>query len=125
MQMANKKLALIAGCVFPLLAYAEVLDKIAQPLDMWSHALLGIAIAFVGLRIHWMLFLVTIGYPVLWFASLLMDLRSFDLGPAIAAEAGPSYSVNAYAALATWLIGVATMVMCKMHKPPVCGPSSK
>jgi hypothetical protein len=125
MQMPNKKLTLIAGCVFPLLAHAEVLDKIAQPLDMWLHALLGIAIAFVGLRIHWVLFLVTIGYPVLWFASLLMDLHSFDLGPAIRAEAGPAYSVNAYAASAIWLTGVATMVIYKIHKHPVCRPNSK
>lgn len=113
MLMPSKKLILITGCVFPLLVHAEVLDKMAQPLDMWLHALLGIVLAFVSLRIHWAVFLAAMGYPALWFSALLMDLHSFDLGPAIAAEAEAMYSFHAHAAAAVWVIGIVTLLVHK------------
>lgn len=67
---------------------------------------MGFLFAGVALRIHWALFVLAVVYPVFWFVSLLMDVHSFDLEPAIVAEAGQSYSMNAHAATIVWLLGV-------------------
>lgn len=58
-------------------------------------------------------------YPAFWFISLLMDVHSFDVGPAIIAEAGQSYSMNAHAAAAAvvWLLGLGGVASARQRKP--------
>lgn len=111
--MLNKNL-LVTVCGFlPLYAHAEVLDKLPQAQDMWLHAALGFLFAGVALRIHWGVFVLALVYPAVWYVSLLIDVHSFDLGPAIVAEAGQSYSTNAHAAAIVWLLGVVGVVVWK------------
>ncbi|MEQ9107059.1 MAG: hypothetical protein RLO04_06300 [Limnobacter sp.] len=74
---------------------------------------MGFLFAGVALRIHWALFVLALVYPALWFVSLLMDLHSFDLGPAIVAEAGQSYLMNAHVAAILWLLGVVGLLVWK------------
>ncbi|HEX4916451.1 MAG TPA: hypothetical protein VFV43_00995 [Limnobacter sp.] len=104
--MPNKTTFLFILWALPLIAHAEVLDKLPQIHDMWMHNLLGVLIAYLGLRLHWTVFLLAVSYQSLWFANLLMDLHSFDLGPAIIAEAGNQYAVNAHAAVGVWVVAV-------------------
>lgn len=111
--MLNRNSFVIACCFVPLSAYAEVLDKLPQTQDMWLHAALGVLFAGIALRIHWGVFVLTLIYPALWFVSLLMDLYSFDLGPAIAAEGGQPYLTNAHAAAIVWLLGVLGLLVWK------------
>lgn len=111
--MRNKNFFAIVCCFLPLCAHAEVLDKLPQIQDMWLYAALGFLFAGVALRIHWALFVLALVYPALWFVSLLMEVHSFDLGPAIVAEAGQSYSINAHAAAIVWLLGVVGLVVWK------------
>lgn len=111
--MPNRNLFVMAFCLLPLYAQAEVLDKLPQAQDMWLHAALGIAFAGIALRIHWGLFALALIYPTLWFVGLFMDLYSFDLGPAIVAEAGRSYLINAHAAAIVWLLGSVGLAVWK------------
>jgi hypothetical protein len=111
--MRNKNFFAIVCCFLPLCAHAEVLDKLPQIQDMWLYAALGFLFAGVALRIHWALFVLALVYPALWFVSMLMEVHSFDLGPAIVAEAGQSYSINAHAAAIVWLLGVVGLVVWK------------
>ncbi|MDP3271104.1 MULTISPECIES: hypothetical protein [Limnobacter] len=111
--MRNKNFFAIVCCFLPLCAHAEVLDKLPQIQDMWLYAALGFLFAGVALRIHWALFVLALVYPALWFVSLLMEVHSFDLGPAIVVEAGQSYSMNAYAAAIIWLLGVVGLFVWK------------
>lgn len=113
--MPNRNSILAACCYLPFYAHAEVLDKLPQVQDMWLHATAGVLIAYIALRIHWGLFALGLIYPALWFASLLMDLYSFDLGPAIAVEAGRLYSMNTHAATIVWLLGVVTLAVWKIR----------
>lgn len=92
--------------MLPFYAHAEVLDKLPQVQDLWMQAVLSVLFAGVALRIHRAVFMLVLIYPALWFVSLLMDVHSFDVGPAIIAEAGQSYSMNANAAAVIWLLGV-------------------
>lgn len=111
--MLNKNFFVTVCCFLPLCAHAEVLDKLPQIQDMWLHAALGFLFAGVALRIHWGVFVLALVYPALWFVSLLMEVHSFDLGPAIVAEAGQSYSMNAHAAVIVWLLGVVGLLVLK------------
>lgn len=111
--MQNRNSFVIACCFVPLCAHAEVLDKLPQTQDMWLHAALGVLFAGIALRIHWGVFALALVYPALWFASLLMDLHSFDLGPAIVAEGGQPYLMNAHAAVIVWLLGVVGLLVWK------------
>lgn len=104
--MLNKIFLATACCLLPFYARAEVLDKLPQVQDMWMHAVLGVLFAGVALRIHRAVFMLVLIYPALWFVSLLMDVHSFDVGPAIIAEAGQSYSMNAHVAALVWLLGI-------------------
>ncbi|MCE2744785.1 MAG: hypothetical protein LW710_02630 [Burkholderiales bacterium] len=111
--MLNKIVFVAACCFLPLCAHAEVLDKFPQIQGMWLHVALGVLFAGVALRIHWSVFVLALVYPALWFVSLLMEVHSFDLGPAIVAEAGQSYSMNAHAAAIVWLLGVVGLLIWK------------
>lgn len=89
----------------PPWAHSEVLDKLPQTQTMWLVALIGVLFAFLCQRLHWAAYAAAITYPAAWFFYLLIDLHSFDLGPAIAAEAGNSYATNLYGAASTWFLG--------------------
>lgn len=104
--MRNRHLLVLVCCLLPIYANAEVMDKLPRVYNMWLHAFLGIVFAGIASRIHWCLFLLAIIYPGFWLFSLLIELYSFDLGPAIFAEAGEAYSVNAHAAAIVWGAGL-------------------
>lgn len=113
--MLNRNSFVIACLVVPLCAQAEVMDKLPQTQDMWLHAALGVLFAGIALRIHWGMFALALVYPALWFASLLIDMHSFDLGPAIVAEGGQPYLTNAHAAVIVWLLGVVGLMGWKIR----------
>lgn len=115
--MLNKSYPVFLLLLWPLFAHAEVLDKVAQPVDMWVYAAAGIALVYIALRIHWFLVPVALIYPALWFSNLLLDLNSADLGPAIHAEAGTAYAVHAYGAACSFLLVSIVLFIRKRKKP--------
>ena len=86
------------AAVAPAAALAEVSDKIPSLPQIWGIA--GIAALTLLLamrfspRVSWLI-LPLLG---LWFATLLLEVHSADVGPAIVSEQGVGYVVQVYLA---------------------------
>lgn len=105
---------LLATICFPGIACAEVSDKTPSLQYIWivaiSSGLVCLAAAYIK---RWLLFFVAV-FPLVWFVSLFLEIHSPDVGPALLAEAGYSYFVQAY--LAIFVVCVLGTVGWLLHK---------
>lgn len=91
----------------PCIAYAEVSDKVPSSLDIWLFGLGAALLCVLAGRLRrWFVPFVCI-VPVLWFLSLLIEIHSPDVGPALYAEQGKGYYLHAYLALTAMTAGAA------------------
>jgi hypothetical protein len=92
----------------PSLAQAEVMDKEPTPSEIWAWALLGGAAAVLAWRIRAGLGAATAAALALNLISLWSEITDPFVGPAIRAEAGNAYLLNARYATVT----VTVLVLC-------------
>jgi len=94
-------LLFIPGAVF-----AEVSDKEPSLLSVWAMGAVAAIICFVGTYFYkWLAPLLAV-LPLLWFASLLVEIHSADVGPYLYAEQGLSYYVQSYLSLTLFISGI-------------------
>lgn len=93
------KVTLILSLLAPLEALAEVSDKVPSIPYVWSVAAISSVVYFLASRYRRSLALVLGTLPAVWFASLLLEIHSSDVGMYLYREQGISYYAHAYAAL--------------------------
>lgn len=101
----NRVLFFILSC--PLVAYAEVSDKMATQPELWAQgAVVG---CILGVAIRWSKWVNIVGFPIvaLFFYLAYDTLAQPDIGPAIIKEQGSSYIVALYGSATLALIGLA------------------
>lgn len=101
-----QKIALSLLLLVPTAALAEVSDKVPSLLFVWALGSIAAVICFVGAYFHRWLAPVLAVLPLLWFASLLTEIHSADVGPYLHAEQGLSYYVQSYLSLVLFISGV-------------------
>lgn len=99
-------LAILTVLVYPATVFAEVSDKEPSADLFWKIGLAAAIICLVGARMKpWLG--VTCFVPVApWFARLVLELHSFDVGPDLRIEQGTAYFLQAYAAFGLPLCGL-------------------
>lgn len=100
---ARSTTALLALALAPGLAMAEVSDKTPALWHIWAVALGASAVCMAGMAWRRWLGAALAVVPALWFAGLLLEIHSTDVGPYLYAEQGWSYYLQAYLALAVFL----------------------
>jgi purine-cytosine permease-like protein len=101
-------LSKVIACFFmfvPILAFAEVSDKEPSIFYIWGVAAIATVVCFLGAHYRRWLALVLAVPPALWFASLLMEIHSADIGPYLYKEQGSAYYVQVYLALVLFMSG--------------------
>lgn len=86
--------------------HAEVMDKEPALVEIWAWALAACGLGLVGWRFRWWLgaLAALIGLP--FFVAVHSELRDPFVGPAISAEAGPTY---------VWSVHLATLAFLVAH----------
>jgi len=92
----------------PMMAFAEVMDKEASPLQIWAMALFPGFIGLLGLRFlpraaEAVVGLVTAAVGGIFLLSVYLEIADPSVGPAIAAEAGHGYVFQFWAAAAIFV----------------------
>jgi hypothetical protein len=90
----------------PTAALAEVSDKEPSILHVWIVGVAASVVCFVGSYHRQWLVPVLAALPSLWFASLLIEFHSADIGPYLYAEQGIPYFIQTYLSLTTFVSGV-------------------
>lgn len=112
--------ALIA--VSPSAAWAEVMDKEPTLLRIWSVGLLAGALGLFAWRLHIVLGVVASLVASLLAWALHAELADPHVGPAILAEAGRSYVVQAYGVMflcaALHVAGALSSTHARRHREP-------
>lgn len=101
----SKTLVLLLTTIYLPSACAEVIDKVPTLPFIWGVAMASGLVCLVATYFRrWLLVLVVL--PGAWFFNLFLEIYSPDVGPALLAEAGRSYMIQAYlAALAVIALG--------------------
>lgn len=99
----------IAFCLLfiPGTVLAEVSDKEPSIISVWSVGVTAALVCYFGSRQRRWLAPVLGALPVLWFASLFVEIHSTDIGSYLYAEQGPAYYVQAYLSFTTFVVGLA------------------
>lgn len=79
---------------------AEVMDKEQSVASIWGWAAVGGVMGLIATRYKWWLGFITLPVAVLIPAAALLAFHDPYVGPAIAHEAGSSYGLHCYCALA-------------------------
>ena len=101
----NRVLFFLLLC--PLVAYAEVSDKMATQPELWVQG--GLVGCVLAAAIRWSKWVNLIGLPlvVLFFYLAYDTLAQPDIGPAIINEQGSPYIIALYGSATLVLLGVA------------------
>ncbi len=86
----NRLLVLIF-VFFPATAFAEVMDKEPSAWEVLAWGAIGGALAYLAARYRPWLLLLVLPLPLFFLFGVASELRDPFVGPAIIAEAGPSY----------------------------------
>ena len=102
----SKALIVFVATFYLPCAYAEVIDKVPTLSFIWAVAIASGVVCLVATYFRrWLLILAA--FPAIWFLSLLLEIHSPDVGPALLVEAGRGYIVQVYlAALSVIALGV-------------------
>jgi len=82
------KLSTLALLLYPAKVLAEVSDKEPSADFLWKISLAAAIICFVGARIKPWFGIICFVHVALWFASLLLEIHSPDVGPHLHIEQG-------------------------------------
>lgn len=100
--------AVLLACSWPIAARAEVMDKEPSLVQIWMLAVLSAIVIYLCLRFfRWWIVVPVIVLAHLANGAIFFEIHDPHVGPAIVAEAGVSYVVQAYLAYA--LVVVATI----------------
>ena len=102
---------------YPAVLLAEVSDKEPATALFWQ---VGLAVAFLCLfaaRLKPWLGAICFVPAAMWFASLLLEIHSPDIGPHLLREQGNSYYLQAYAAFGLALSGLIAGYLWHSRKP--------
>lgn len=104
--------ALRRGCagiwaLTPALALAEVSDKVETTVTIWTAGVVAALVCLAAGYFRRWLLLPLAAVPFAWFVALYFELNSTDIGPALMAEQGIGYFIQAYLAGAVFLLGCA------------------
>lgn len=102
----SPKIAVGLLLFIPPAVFAEVSDKEPSLLSVWAIGSVAAIICFVGTYFFKWLAPVLAALPFLWFASLLVEIHSADVGPYLYAEQGLSYYVQSYLSLTLFISGI-------------------
>ncbi len=100
------KLVLAALSFVPTIAFAEVSDKEPTLLYVWLVGIVASLVCLAGTYYRRWLAPILAALPFLWFASLLIEIHSADVGPYLYAEQGMTYYVQTYLSLAVFVAGL-------------------
>jgi hypothetical protein len=99
-------LAVLTVLAYPATVFAEVSDK-EPSTDLFCK--IGLAagiICLVGARMKPRLGIICLLPAAIWFANLLMEIHSPDVGPHLRTEQGSAYFLQAYVAFGLPLCGL-------------------
>ena len=99
----STRLTGLALALLPGMAFAEVSDKEPSLWFIWAVGLAASGICMAAMAHRRWLGAVLAVLPALWFAGLLMEIHSPDVGPYLYAEQGWSYYLQAYLALTVFV----------------------
>jgi hypothetical protein len=99
-------IAVLTVLVYPATVFAEVSDKEPSADLFWKTGLAAAIVCFVGTRIKPWLGIICFVPAALWFANLLMEIHSPDVGPRLRIEQGFAYFLQAYVAFGLPLCGL-------------------
>lgn len=88
----------LATAGMPATALAEVTDKIPTLPEIWGCAALAALALLLAMRLKPRLSWLILPLLGLWFTTLLLEVHSADVGPAIVSERGVGYVVQVYLA---------------------------
>jgi hypothetical protein len=112
-----EKAAFVLPLLAPSAAMAEVSDKEPSLVFVWALGSVASIVCFVGTYFRWRLAPILAALPLLWFASLFMEIHSADVGPHLYAEQGLSYYIQSYLSLAIFMAGlVLGLIMNKRRR---------
>ncbi len=97
---------LVIGACFPVICYAEVMDKEPSFVAVWIWALSGTVAGILGAKIRWWLLFVTLPLPLIFYYQMIFnELADEHVGKAIRIEAGEVYVYSIYLGLVLVLVG--------------------
>lgn len=115
-----KTLIISVATLIPGLVHAEVSDKLPTLVQIWIIAASAGLLCLVAAYFRGWLAALLAATPLAWFISLFSEIHSADIRPALLAEAGQTYYVQAYlAALLIVVLGYVGWVLGKRRRLPV------
>jgi len=99
-------LAVLTVLVYPAIVFAEVSDKEPSTDLFWKIGLAAAIICVAGARMRPWLGIICFLPAAIWFANLLMEIHSPDVGPHLRIEQGSAYFLQAYVAFGLPLCGL-------------------
>jgi len=99
-------LAVLTVLAYPSTVFAEVSDKEPSTDLFWKIGLAAAIICVAGARMKPWLGIICFVPAAIWFANLLMEIHSPDVGPHLRIEQGSAYFLQAYAAFGLPLCGL-------------------
>jgi hypothetical protein len=102
----------------PITTYAEVSDKEPSIFCVWVVGVIASAACFLGSYCRRWLAPVLAIVPAIWFASLIVEIHSSDVGPAMYREQGFAYYVHTYLAFAFAMSGSVLGWLVNNHRSP-------
>ena len=99
-------LAVLTVLAYPAIVFAEVSDKEPSTDLFWKIGLAAAIICVAGARMRPWLGIICFLPAAIWFANLLMEIHSPDVGPHLRIEQGSAYFLQAYVAFGLPLCGL-------------------
>lgn len=91
-------LIICVAALVPGVVHAEVSDKMPTLVQIWIIAVSAGLLCLVAAYFRGWLTVLVAALPMAWFFSLFSEIHSMDIRPALLAEAGQTYYVQAYLA---------------------------
>jgi purine-cytosine permease-like protein len=100
-----KKAISVMFTLLPMLACAEVSDKVPSSLYIWTVGGASAVACFLGASYQRGLLVIIAPFPALWFISLFLEIHSSDVGTTLYQEQGLPYYIQAYLSFALSVFG--------------------
>jgi hypothetical protein len=109
-------LAVFIAMAWTLPAYAEVMDKEPSVPMIWGAATVCSALGFIAARFKPVLVVGTGVLAVLLLGGVVAEINDKTIGQAIIKEAGKSYPIQAYAAIAVVILAHVTGLALRQYQ---------
>lgn len=111
---AHRAILALTCLFYPTVVLAEVSDKEPTAILFWQVGMSAALLSLFAARLSPWLGAICLTPAVLWFANLFLEMHSPDVGPYLRLEQGSGYYLQAYAAGALAVSGLAAG--CFWHK---------